>query len=144
MPDTKADIILHFVWGTKNREPWIEVHHRQDLYNCLVGQATALNCHTLAVGGTDDHVHMLVGMRTDVCAAELAQQVKGISSHFCKDRLGWECFYWQEGYGVFSVSRSHVKRVIGYIERQVEHHAADRLWQTCEEVLDLEDEVVTG
>jgi putative transposase len=144
VPDTKADIVLHFVWGTKNRHPWIEAGSRHDLHNCLAGQVTALHCRTLAVGGTDDHVQMLVAMRTDVSAAKLAQQVKGISSHFCKDRLGWNCFYWQEGYGVFSVSRSHVKRVIGYIERQVEHHAAGRLWQTCEEVLDPDDEVVAG
>jgi len=144
MPDTKADIVLHFVWGTKQRQPWIASGARQDLYNCLVGQVTALDCRTLAVGGTDDHVHMLVGMRTDVCAAAVAQQVKGISSHFCKDQLGWAGFYWQAGYGVFSVSRSHVKRVIAYIERQVEHHAANRLWPACEEVLDLDDEVVTG
>ena len=144
MPDTKADIVLHFVWGTKNRQPWIEPECRQDLYNCLVGQVTALHCRTLAVGGTDDHVHMLVAMRTDVSAAELARQVKGISSHFCKDRLGWEYFYWQEGYGVFSVSRYHVKRVVACIDNQVQHHAANNVWQTCEEVLDLDDEVVSG
>ncbi len=144
MPDTKADIVLHFVWGTKHRQPWVEAEARQALYNCLAGQVTALECRTLAVGGTDDHVHVLVGMRTDVCAAEVAKQVKGISSHFCKDKLGWAGFYWQEGYGVFSVSRSHVDSVIAYIERQVEHHAANRLWQACEDVLDLDDEVVTG
>jgi len=144
MPDTKADIVLHFVWGTKNRHPWIEAERRQDLYNCLVGQVTATGCRTLAVGGVDDHVHVLVAMRTDVSAAELAQQVKGISSHFCKDRLGWQTFYWQDGYGVFSVSRSHVKRVMAYIENQVQHHAEGRIWRVCEEVLDLDDAVVTG
>jgi putative transposase len=134
MPDTKADIVLHFVWRTKHGYPWIAAEHRQALHNCIVGQATDLGCRTLAIGGVDDHVHLLVAMPTTVSAAEVAHQVKGVSSHFCKDRLGWSGFYWQDGYGVFSVSRSHVTRVVTYVQNQEQHHAAGTTWASCEEV----------
>jgi len=124
--------VLQFVWATKGREPTILVEGREALHNCIAGQVTAAGCRPLVVGGTDDHVHVLVAMRTDVAPADLAKQAKGISSHFCKDQLGWNSFYWQDGYGVFSVSRSHVRRVATYIREQESHHSRGNLWRACE------------
>ena|SRR5947209_8062492 len=81
-----------------------------------------------------DHVHLLVTVPSRLSAADLAQQVKGVSSRFVSEQLpGHEGFYWQEGYGVFSVSRSHVKRVIAYIRDQKHHHQANLLWPEWEE-----------
>ncbi|NPV46564.1 MAG: IS200/IS605 family transposase [Armatimonadetes bacterium] len=144
MPGTRADIILQFVWTTKRREAMILAEGRDALYNCIAGQVAADGCRALAIGGTEDHIHVLVSMRTEVAPADLAQRMKGISSHFCKDKLGWAGFYWQEGYGVFSVSRAHVRRVTAYIRQQEAHHARGDLWTSCEMgEVDGEDEAGT-
>jgi REP element-mobilizing transposase RayT len=79
----------------------------------------------LAVDGTDDHVHLLLQLSSKTSLAELMKQVKGVSSAMVNDRDDLEeRFRWQEGYGAFSVSRSHLPRVIAYINNQKQHHAA--------------------
>ena len=81
-----------------------------------------------------DHVHLLVKTPTRLAPARLMQQVKGVSSHFTHDRLA-ECegFFWQEGYGVFSVGRNQRQAVIAYIANQKQHHAANTLHTAWEE-----------
>jgi hypothetical protein len=76
----------------------------------------------------------VVRIPTRLSAAELMKQAKGVSSRFMNELLpDGEGFRWQEGYGVFSVSRSHLKRVIAYVQHQKEHHSAGNLWPEWEE-----------
>jgi putative transposase len=96
----------------------------------------------LAIGGMPDHIHLVVKFPTTCSVAELMKQVKGVSSAFANDLNQRKIrFRWQEGYGVFSISRSHVKAVIQYVLNQKQHHAegsvhADR--EETEEEFDSE------
>ena len=84
--------------------------------------------------GMPDHVHLFVRLPTRVSAAKLMQQVKGVSSTFVRDELcPGSLFRWQEGYGVYSVSKSHVRCVTKYVENQKQHHAENDLWTDAEE-----------
>lgn len=86
------------------------------------------------MNGTQDHVHLLVQLAGKTSVAELMKQVKGVSSAMVNDRNDIaERFRWQESYGAFSVSRSHLPRVIAYINNQKQHHATDSLWPQWEE-----------
>ena len=83
--------------------------------------------HTLggvpqAVGGTADHVHMLVGLRATHCLADVLREIKRPSSQWVHETLGVAEFAWQEGYGAFTVSESNVEQVRCYIANQREHH----------------------
>ncbi|HYY15329.1 MAG TPA: transposase, partial [Gammaproteobacteria bacterium] len=75
-----------------------------------------------AVGGTADHVHMLVGLRATHCLADVLREIKRPSSQWVHETLGVAEFAWQEGYGAFTVSASGIAAVKRYILRQEEHH----------------------
>src|SRR5579872_3671135 len=134
MRHTKAEIYLHFVWATEKREPLLIPEVERSVYHCIQNEAVRLRCVVMAMGGMPDHVHLLVRVPTRVSAASLANQVKGVSSHFVHQQLkGLEHFQWQEGYGVFSISRSHVRRVAAYVKNQKLHHTNSTLWPEWEE-----------
>lgn len=141
MRHTKAELYIHVVWATAERRPFIEPPQRRPLYRCLEGQAKQLDCTVLALGGMPDHVHMVLRMPTKVSVAQVVQQLKGVSSKFARDQLNLSPFKWQEGYGVFSLSRSHVDSVVAYVERQAEHHAGGKVFPVWEETYEeTEDE----
>jgi putative transposase len=134
MRRSKAEIYLHVVWSTKGRQPRLAPDIERFVYRCLESEAREMGCDVLAIGGTDDHVHVVVKVPTGVAPSALAKQMKGVSSRFIRERIqDHEGFGWQEGYGVFSLSRPDVKRVILYVERQKEHHFAGSLWPQWEE-----------
>ncbi len=92
-----------------------------------------LGCVVLALGGTDDHVHLVVKAPTTVSPSKLMQMVKGVSSHLIRSAsTDWDGFDWQDNYAVFSLSRSHVDRVIGYVRNQKKHHAEGSVWDQWE------------
>jgi len=99
----------------------------------MIAEAEALQCRVLAINGMPDHVHLLVRAPATLRPMDLMRQVKGVSSRFASDTLGLAGFAWQEGYGVFSVSRTHVARVCGYIQGQKAHHKDGTTWPSLEE-----------
>jgi REP element-mobilizing transposase RayT len=133
MRRAKAEVYLHFVWATQGRQPWLTPERTPPVYRCIVGVAERLGCVVLAVGGMPDHVHPAVRLPPRLAVAQLAQQVKGASSKLAGDLDRRERFRWQEGYGVFSLSRPHLSKVIAYIESQPRHHSAGgRPWPDLE------------
>ncbi len=135
MRRSKSEIYLHLVWATGKREPIISSDIERAVHRCIEEQAKSLGCEVLAVNGMPNHVHLAVKIPGKLSASELAKQVKGVSSHFIHERFPQlENFAWQEGYAAFSICRSHVKTVIDYVERQKEHHAEGKTWQSLEEV----------
>jgi putative transposase len=131
---SKAEIFLHLVWATRLREPRITGEWERTVHRCIEAEARRLGCVVLALNGMPDHLHLLVEIPTKLSAAELAQQVKGVSSRLLNEQLPLhDAFRWQEAYGAFSVSRSHLKRVIAYVETQKEHHQAGSVWAEWEE-----------
>lgn len=135
MPTSLTNILLHIVFSTKNREPWIQRDLQLDLYQYITGVIRHEKSLLVVAGGMPDHVHLLVRLKSDLAAASLVRSVKAHSSRWMKDRCGiGSAFQWQVGYGAFSVSESRADTVRRYIERQEEHHAR---WSFADEVLTL-------
>ncbi len=140
MRRSKSEIYLHLVWATRERQPLITPAIRGRLYPFLEMQAKYLGCHVLAIGGMPDHMHMVVRAPTTVCAAQLMKQVKGSSSAFVNDlTMRTPYFRWQEGYGVFSLCRPLLDKILRYVENQERHHSQGPVWNDWEEI---DEEVV--
>lgn len=123
MPSTFSCLVDHYVWSTKNRLPLITPGIRPRLYPFIGGIVRDLGGTMYEIGGVEDHVHVLVRGKTDVSAAEMARNIKSRSTAWLRETFdGFGSFAWQEGYGVFSVSKSQVEGVKAYIRRQEEHH----------------------
>jgi REP element-mobilizing transposase RayT len=103
------------------------------VYAVLAHKCNEKECHPIAIGGTEDHVHVLVEVDPKVSPANLVQELKGISSHLMthKVRPG-EPFKWQAGYGAFSVSKRHVPQIKAYIENQERHHREGTVFEELE------------
>jgi REP element-mobilizing transposase RayT len=88
----------------------------------------------VAIGGIEDHVHLLVNLPSTICVADFVQSIKGVSSMSTNKAFGMtiSAFRWQLGYGVHTVSPSHLSKVRKYIANQEEHHRTGQLWNHCE------------
>jgi len=114
---------LHIVFSTKYRAPIIHPPYELELHAYLGGICNNLECHTLKVGGYTDHVHILCMLSKKIALMNLLEEVKSHSSKWMKTKdYSLNNFYWQDGYGAFSVNPAQVDRVIAYIENQHEHH----------------------
>lgn len=134
MRRSKAEIYLHLVWATRERQGFVTPAVAERLYPFLEMQARHLGCHVFAIGGMPDHVHLVVRTPTTVCAAQLLKQMKGSSSAFVNDlTCRTPYFRWQEGYGVFSLCRPLLGKVIRYALNQEHHHSQGHLWAEWEE-----------
>lgn len=122
MPQSLSRVIVHLVYSTKNREPFIADEHRERLFAYLGGTLNGIGCPAIAVGGVADHVHLLFVLGRTVAISTVVEEVKKESSKWCKGVIRPE-FYWQNGYGAFSVSPSNVEKVRIYIQSQEQHHA---------------------
>jgi len=121
MAHSICEVYLHVVFSTKNRMPWILPEIEDRVFPYLGGVARRKKVVTLSINGTKDHVHLLQKLHACVSIAKLVGDMKSYSSTFIK-KLGILEFCWQEGYGVFSISKSHINSVTRYTERQKEHH----------------------
>ena len=96
---------------------------RKELYSYIGGICNNMECSPITIGGYDDHVHILCLLSKKVTLMKLLQEVKASSSKWIKSKgEEFSKFYWQDGYGAFSVNYSQVDVVIAYIENQEEHH----------------------
>ena len=143
MRRNKLRLYLHLVWATWDRLPLITPEIERPLYRCLQKEAQDKDCTVLALNGVADHVHLVVSFPTTITIAELVKQVKGVSSRFVNDQLSpGTKFKWQGFYSAFTVSRWDVNRIVTYVKRQKEHHAADDLlteWEKTFEEMDIPD-----
>ena len=124
MPQSLADVVLHIVFSTKNRTPFLKSPElREHLNAYIVGTLENLGCPSVITRSVEDHIHILCHLSRTVSIAELIKEIKIASSAWLKEqdpRLA--DFHWQAGYGAFSVSRSNVEQVKHYIANQEEHH----------------------
>lgn len=124
MSGTFSILLVHVVFSTKEREPWINTSIARRLHPYMGGIVRTHDAAALAIGGAEDHVHLLVRMKTDQALADLMRMVKARSSRWIHERFPTHReFAWQEGYAAFSVSKSNEAAVKRYIENQAEHHA---------------------
>lgn len=114
----------HFIWGTKNRLPLIDVALKPELYRVIAAKAKDLGGYVHAIGGIEDHVHLGVSIPPKIAPAKFIGDVKGNSSHYVNHVIQPEFeFYWQDEYGVLSFGEKNLPAIVRYIHNQEQHHA---------------------
>ena len=123
MSQSLSRILVHLIFSTKDRTPYLTPEIRAELHPYLTVVLRENGCPPLQVGGVEDHVHLLFGLSRTLTVAQVVEEVKTSSSKWMKTRgEATASFHWQAGYGAFSVSQSDADRVVRYIQAQVEHH----------------------
>ena len=123
MANTFSQIYLQFVFAVKNRQHLIPKEHKEELHKYFTGLVTKRNAKMLAVHCMPDHAHLFVGFRRNILISDFVKEIKVETNEFINSkRWGNGKFNWQEGYGVFSYSHSHIDSVIRYIMNQELKH----------------------
>lgn len=123
MAHSYTNILIHYIFSTKNREKIIANDLQERLWPYMGGIARENKMKALAIGGVEDHVHILLSLPAALSIAKAIQLIKGGSSVWVHDTFPeYKKFCWQEGYGAFSVSISRTNDTIAYINKQKEHH----------------------
>ncbi len=151
MSQTLSRIIVHVIFSTKHRTPWLKDGEiRRELYRYLATVLKTLDSPAIAINGTEDHVHILFLLSRNHALKKIIGDVKADSSKWIKTKgRGLDQFYWQAGYGAFSVSESKLDDVKTYIVNQEEHHrqrsVRDEFRQICEKHhVEIDEEYVWG
>ena len=123
MPQSLVKNYLHITFSTKNRQPLIDSDIEEELFNYLGGICKSLECYPVIVGGHKNHIHILCLLSQKVLLMKLVEELKSHSSKWIKTKGDkYRNFYWQNGYGAFSVNPTEIEVVKTYILNQKEHH----------------------
>jgi REP element-mobilizing transposase RayT len=123
MPQSLSSILIHLVFSTKNREPFITPAIETELHPYLATIFRALKSPSLCIDGTVDHVHVLFSLARLITIADLLEEIKTESSKWIKTKgPEFRNFHWQKGYGAFSIGQSKVETLKRYIRGQKQHH----------------------
>ena len=123
MAQSLSNVLLHLVFSTKNRHPWIDVEIDEELFKYTAGICRELGCPSHKIGAYDDHIHIACSLSRTIAISKLVEEIKTGSSKWIKtqgDRYGG--FAWQNGYGAFSIGQSQLNDLRRYIGNQREHH----------------------
>ncbi len=124
MPHSLANLIVHILFSTKGRRPWLkDPAVRRELYAYMGGILKAIGSTPIEINGVEDHVHLLCTMPRHRAISKIVEEIKSEPSKWLKRKgPAYRGFYWQEGYAAFSVSASQVPKLKRYIRNQAEHH----------------------
>jgi len=138
VPNAHARLFYHFVWSTWDRVALLDGPVERHAYALIREQCGRLGCRLHALGGVADHVHLAATLPRTLAVADFMESVKGCSSRALNEAHATDVwtFKWQGGYGVVTVSPSHLPRVIRYVENQKRHHADGSLWTSLEKCHD--------
>ena len=119
MPQSLSKVIVHIIFSTKDRESWLGLDLRPLMHAYLATICRDLGAEVVRVGGVADHVHIVTTLPRTVSQAQLIEQIKKVSSKWIKTLdARYRDFFWQRGYGAFSVSPSQLDTVVQYVEAQ--------------------------
>ncbi len=124
-------LFYHFIWTTKDRSPIIDIKIESEIRKALFSKANKLRIDILETNGMEDHIHMLIQSIPSLAPSDIVKHFKGSSSHFVNhitlrdDKT--RTLYWQDGYGIVTVSPGAVESVKKYIRNQKEHHSKNDL-----------------
>lgn len=123
MPQSLSNVIVHFVFSTKYREPFLHDGIRQRAHEDLASIVRNNGCECYRVGGIEDHVHLAVRLSRTLSISDLLEEIKAGSSRWIKGQ-DERCrnFAWQRGYGAFSAYYRDLDKLLAYIDGQEEHH----------------------
>ncbi|MCX6259057.1 MAG: IS200/IS605 family transposase [Bacteroidia bacterium] len=123
MPQSLSKVYVHIIFSTKNRKHFIDDSIEASLHEYLGGICKRLGCNPVRIGGYKEHVHVLCLLSRKITQMKLLEELKKQSSKWIKTKdMRYSRFYWQDGYGIFSVNPSETEKVIDYIQKQHEHH----------------------
>lgn len=118
-----SQIYAHFVFSTKYREPLIDSIFEERLYTYIREVGRWYGCTFIICGGISDHIHVVVGFKPSITHSKIVQVIKSKSSKWLNDNFFPDrSFAWQSGFGVFSIDKRNLDRVINYVNNQKEHH----------------------
>ena len=136
MANTYTQLHIQTVFSVQNWECIIQKSWKDELYKYITGIIRNNNHKLLSINGMPDHIHILFGLRPVQSISDLLQDIKGSSSKWINEKgFVRGRFYWQEGYGAFSYSKSQLQQVIGYIVNQQEHHRKKTFLEEYKELL---------
>jgi REP element-mobilizing transposase RayT len=123
MPQSLSKVIIHIIFSTKDREAWLDRDLRPRVHAYVATICRDLNAEALRVGGMADHLHVVTTLPRTLSQAAMVEKLKKTSSKWIKEvDSNYRRFYWQRGYGAFSVSPSQLDAVLKYVGSQEEHH----------------------
>jgi len=140
MANTYSNLFYHLVFSTKSRKDVIDRKIENRVWAYIGGIARKHEIIAVHVGGIENHIHVLVLAKPKIAPSQIVQWLKGESSKWIHEEFPeLSTFAWQDGYGIFSVSKSNVPDVIEYIKNQREHHAKQSFEDEYISLLKLND-----
>ena len=123
MAGTYSQIYIQYVFAVKKRQNLLQKPWRDEVFKYISGIIKGKDQKPIIVNGVSDHIHIFVGLKPTMRISDLVRDIKNNSSNFINENNYVKGkFAWQEGYGAFSYSHSHIGNVYRYIENQEEHH----------------------
>ena len=123
MAQSLSSIYVHIIFSTKQRISFLNPAIRCRVWQYIGGVCNKIGCPPVKIGGTDDHVHILCKLSSNIALQTLVTKIKADSSKWIKNiSLEYHDFYWQSGYGAFSVNPQECEVVVEYIANQEHHH----------------------
>jgi putative transposase len=123
MPQSLAKILIHIIFSTKNRAPFISPSIAEELYPYLAAICSGCKSHAHKIGGVEDHIHIVCSISRTITVAALIEEIKTNSSKWIKTKgKEFRSFGWQNGYGAFSIGQSQLEAANQFIVNQKEHH----------------------
>ena len=123
MANTFHQLYVQIVFSVKKRESLIPIKHKEEIHKYITGIVKNNKCKMIAINSVEDHIHIFVGIHPTISVSNLVKDIKTSTTEFIKDKRWIKFkFNWQDGYGAFSYSRSHIDKVVKYIENQEIHH----------------------
>jgi putative transposase len=123
MAQSLSKVYVHITFSTKNRQALIDKIVETSLFEYIGGICKGLECNPIKVGGLLDHIHVLCLLSRKIPQMKLLEEIKKQSSNWVKTKgPAYSNFYWQDGYGIFSVNPSEIGTVVNYITNQEAHH----------------------
>ena len=129
------EIYLHLVWRTKNSEHYLSPDVEREVCNIIQAKCLKFDTALLAVGNTEDHIHIVVSINPKIRISEFIAEIKGASSYYVNNETS-STLYWQDGYGCLSIDKSSLPRIVTYVLKQKEHHSLKQGTQNALEIMD--------
>lgn len=128
MPQSYSRIVLHTTFSTKYRQAFIDLFIESELYAILCAEAKRWDSQIIEIGGTEDHIHIIHTLPRTRSVADVINAIKSVSSKWIKTKgERYEWFFWQDGYGTFSVDYRKLNGIREYVRHQKEHHSNSNL-----------------
>lgn len=134
-------LYYHLVWATRERQPLINPEREAALYPYIISKADTLSCIVHAIGGVEDHIHLVVSIPPTLAIADFVKNIEGSSAHYLNNALSISSnkFGWQEGYGVFSLGSKQLERAVDYANNQKTHHLNGTAIASLEQAIRQDD-----